>query len=152
MTNAAEEHPEQGEVTAHDGLEWFESSIILLDGEGNFKDYLVGKVLDEATPGVVSVCVNSEQEASDMFLSWVAPDAEGNVAGGSNGSRVYTPVSENGLPQGTITYTPNPDNGDLAKVTFSDNLDIPNLRKSDSLQTSSGLTMTSLPVRIRSVT
>ncbi|MGM9699719.1 MAG: hypothetical protein ACI3Y0_13930 [Prevotella sp.] len=58
---------------------------------------------DELTPTVYSYYVDDEDNAEDIFLSWIPEQARGAVS--RDGSTiVYTPRDAQGAPQGTITF------------------------------------------------
>lgn len=106
---------------AADGLAAFMENIIVRDSLGEFVCYGYGKALDEADPSVLSVGVESVDEADEIFRSFIA-DTTHYVSVGT-GNITYMPHDSLGNKQGEIYLTAGGD-GCIARITFSDDTPI----------------------------
>ena len=106
---------------AADGLAAFMENIIRRDSLGEFASYGYGKPLDEADPSVLSVGVESLEDADGIFRSFIA-DTTNYVAIGT-GNITYMPHDSLGNKQGEIYLTAGGD-GCIARITFSDDTPI----------------------------
>ena len=102
-----------------DGLASFMSHFIARDSLGNFVGYVYGKVLDEADPSVLSIGVESLEEADEIFRR-IMNDTVNYVSTGM-GNITYSPVDTLGNKQGEIYLTAGGD-GCIARITFSSNI------------------------------
>lgn len=111
-----------GTVTAYDQLNWFQNNIVKVDSAGNMMCRLAGEPLNTNDTTKLSIGVNDVDTAKIIFLSWLAPDAKYTTDGNKI---IFKPHNEKGEAQGTITFEPTTDNGNiLAKVTFSSDTNI----------------------------
>lgn len=101
------------------GLASFMAHFIERDSLGNFMGYVYGKPLDEADPSVLSIGVESLEEADEIFRN-IINDTVNYVSMGT-GNITYSPVDEEGNKQGEIYLTPGGE-GCIARITFSDNI------------------------------
>ena len=106
-------------VVPVDGLASFMARFIERDSVGNFMGYVYGKPLDEADPSVLSIGVESLEEADEIFRN-IMNDTVNYVSMGL-GNITYTPVDTLGNKQGEIYLTAGGD-GCIARITFSDNI------------------------------
>ena len=92
---------DQTEITAYDALEWLQSSIVIVDENGEVVRRIYGKPLDASDPGIISVPVADLAAAKDIFLSWVAPGKEAmEVEGGYD----YALTDADGKAQGSVAF------------------------------------------------
>ena len=56
-------------IAGYDALEWFQSSIVVLDENGNIERRGYGEMLDPADTTILSVCVSDLKMAEEIFLS-----------------------------------------------------------------------------------
>jgi len=111
---------ESGTVTSFNDLQWFVDNFVVLDSEGNLKEYIFGRVLDEAAPQTLYIGVDSESEAAVIFRSCIAPETESQISISQDGSMTYLATDEEGNKQGEIYYKPcGSDEGTISIVTFS---------------------------------
>ena len=106
---------------AADGLAAFMENIIRRDSLGEFASYGYGKPLDEADPSVLSVGVESLEEADGIFRSFIADTT--NYVSICTGNITYMPHDSLGNKQGEIYLTAGGD-GCIARITFSDDTPI----------------------------
>lgn len=106
---------------AADGLAAFMENIIRRDSLGDFASYGYGRPLDEADPSVLSVGVESLEDADGIFRSFIA-DTTNYVSIGT-GNITYMPHDSLGNKQGEIYLTAGGD-GCIARITFSDDTPI----------------------------
>jgi len=110
------------DVGAWDGLAVLQEALVTTDSLGNFVSRNVGKPLDEADTTVVSIGVKTVEEARQMFERWLSDDTE--VQEWAPNTLTAYLTDEEGQKQGEVYFTPSGDPGELASVTFSDDLDI----------------------------
>ena len=110
------------DIEAYDGLAELQEALVATDSLGNFVSRNVGKPLDEADTTVVSIGVKTVEEARQMFETWLSEDTE--VQEWAPNTLTATLTDEEGQKQGEVYFTPSGIPGELASVTFSDDLDI----------------------------
>ena len=110
------------DIEAYDGLAELQEALVATDSLGNFVSRNVGKPLDEADTTVVSIGVKTVEEARQMFETWLSEDTE--VQEWAPNTLTATLTDEEGQKQGEVYFTPSGTPGELASVTFSDDLDI----------------------------
>ena len=110
------------DIEAYDGLAELQEALVATDSLGNFVSRNVGKPLDEADTTVVSIGVKTVEEARQMFETWLSEDTE--VQEWAPNTLTATLTDEEGQKQGEVYFTPSSTPGELASVTFSDDLDI----------------------------
>lgn len=59
-----------------DEVEYLQNKLVVLDDDGNIKERVFGRVLDESTPQTVSVGVDDFNEAKEIFASLFSPETE----------------------------------------------------------------------------
>ncbi|MBR1410074.1 MAG: hypothetical protein IJ580_03130 [Prevotella sp.] len=112
--------PVDYEYVAPDGLAYFMSHIIGRDSLGNFTHFIYGVSLDEADPTVLSIGVESLEQADSIFRSFIAAK-ESDILTVSTGIVTYYPTDSLGRHQGEIRLTPADDC--IAKITFSEEIE-----------------------------
>ena len=85
----------------YDALEFLQSSIVVVDHNGEEVRRVYGKPLDASQPTVVSVPVKDLAMAEQIFLSWVAPEKETKKV--ENGYD-YILTDMNGANQGSVSF------------------------------------------------
>ena len=106
LDNTEQKHdPESDEdqtaIVAYDGLEWLQSSIVIVGDSNEVIRRVYGKPLDASNPGVISVPVSDLADAEEIFLSWVAPGKEAvEVEGGYD----YALTDAYGNAQGSVAF------------------------------------------------
>lgn len=117
---------EFGRVEYYDDLDWFGDNFVITDQSGNLVEYIYGQILDPALPTTLFVGVDTEEEASNIFCEWLAPDTDRNLSKAQDGSMTYVAEDLEGKKQGEIHYNVKPvGNESIATVTFSDGAVIP---------------------------
>ena len=113
---------DQIEVAGYDALEWFQNSIVVLDGNGKPARRVYGEMLDPSDTTILSVCVSDLKMAEKIFLSWVAPEKDVNKV---NDGYDYNMTDYDGTPQGSVAFRNADGNqGILATVTVGANTDL----------------------------
>lgn len=59
-----------------DEVEYLQNKLVVLDDDGNIKERVFGRVLDESTPQTISVGVDDFNEAKEIFASLFSPETE----------------------------------------------------------------------------
>ena len=96
-----ESDADQTEIVGFDGLEWLQSSIVVLDDNNEVLRRVYGKPLDESQPTVISVPVKNLTTAEQIFKSWIAPKKELiQVDGGYD----YYLTDAEGNAQGSVAF------------------------------------------------
>ena len=88
-------------LPGYDALEFLQSSIVVVDQNGEEVRRVYGKPLDASQPTVVSVPVKDFAMAEQIFLSWVAPAKETKKV--ENGYD-YILTDMNGANQGSVAF------------------------------------------------
>ena len=92
------EAPEHIEINTYDDLDYFQNSIVHIDSLHNFIYRAYGVPLYADDTSHLYIGVESLEEARDIFMNWIAPDA---VVKENSGDLTCELTDEHGLSQGT---------------------------------------------------
>ncbi len=110
------EAPEHIEINTYDDLDYFQNSIVHIDSLHNFIYRAYGVPLYADDTSQLYIGVESLEEARDIFMNWIAPDA---VVKENSGDLTCELTDENGLSQGTVFFRHVELNGRVAEVSVS---------------------------------
>lgn len=99
------ENQNGGGVTINgvDQAEYFRQNIGMFSTNDSIVCPLMMTAVDELTPTVFSYFLDDDEDAEELFLSWIHEQAQRSLV--RDGSTiVYTPYDAHGAPQGTITF------------------------------------------------
>lgn len=99
------ENQNGGGVTINgvDQAEYFRQNIGMFSTNDSIICPLMMTAVDELTPTVFSYFLDDDEDAEELFLSWIHEQAQRSLV--RDGSTiVYTPYDAHGAPQGTITF------------------------------------------------
>ena len=107
-------------VTAYDGLDWLQNSIVVVGENDTVVRRIYGEMLDPSDTTILSVAVADYAMAETVFLNWVAPMKEQNLEKVEDGY-IYDLTDASGNSQGRVEFRQaDASEGILAKMTVGE--------------------------------